>query len=545
MTIGENIKWLWRDMGARRLVVVINCMVGVAYVALATLFVWCSKLIIDSATGHNEYSVERLLYLFVAIVVAQIALAAVNSKLSQYNLVKMGNTLRRTLFERMMRGRWLGKERFHTGDVMNRIETDVTTVANMACVIIPNIVTSLAQVMLAFGLLHRFEPRLAWIVLVIMPIALLLSKRYFRVMRELTHRIRSKNSQLQSYSQEHIQHRTLHITIGDVDKSTSALATMQRELLGEEMNRTNYSIFSNSMVRIGFMSSYIVAFTWGVKGLHDQTISYGVMAAFMQLVAQIQTPTVNLSREISTVAQSLTSIDRLMQITDMEQEAEGCNIQLGEGVGVRFRNVIFAYDDAPDRAVLRGINHDFEPHKLHAIVGKSGAGKSTIIRMILALLTPQSGRATLYDQSSEHNCSPMTRSNITYVPQGNTLSSGTIRQNITLANSGATDYEIDQAIKVAAAEFIYELPGGLEWQCGENGAGLSEGQAQRIAIARGVLLQRPVVILDEPTAALDTQTESLMIERLREYAHHKTVIIVTHRPQTVAMCDTTLTLESQ
>lgn len=542
MKIRENIKWLWTEMNGSRFVMLSNCIVGVLYVTLAVLFVWCSKLIIDSATGCNDLDINHLLYIFVAIILGQIILSIIHTRLTNYNTIRVSNDLRHHLFQSVMNSRWSGKELFHTGDVMSRMESDVTTVATMASATLPEIVITTTQVTLSFLLLHRFDPKLAWIVLIVMPVALIISKRYFSVMRQLTHRIRSKGSEIQAFSQEHIQHRTLHKTVGDIDQSTTELVEMQGELLSEEMNRTNYSIFSNSVVRVGFMTSYVVAFVWGVKGLQDETISYGVMAAFMQLVAQIQNPTINLSKQLSLVAQSLSSIDRLAQLTTLESEEQGDDIIMGEAIGVRLQGVTFNYDDAPERAVIDRLSYNFEPCKLHAIIGESGAGKSTLIRMILALLRPKEGRVTLYDSNQEHHASPMTRNNIIYVPQGNTLSSGTIRDNLLISNPNADDEAIRRAIHIAAADFIYDLPNGLDCICGEGGAGVSEGQAQRIAIARSLLRDSRLVILDEPTAALDNQTEQLLLERLRGYARERTLIIVTHRESTVALCDTVLKL---
>ena len=423
--------------------------------------------------------------------------------------------------------------------MLNRLEEDVSTVTDALCRTVPSVVITSVQLVGALFVLADLDARLAGVLFCIMPVALLFSKGYVRKMRRLSREIRITDSSVQSHLQEHLQHRVLIRTLEYTGRAVKALGLLQKTLQQQVNRRTDFSIFSRSMVQIGFATGYAVAFLWGIFGLRDGTVTFGMMTAFLQLVAQIQRPMVDLSRQVPAFIRVFTSTERLAELTSLPLEEQGENVRMEGSVGIRFEEVNFCYPDGK-RNVLENFTHDFKPGSLTAIVGETGAGKSTLLRLILALFLPDKGQIYLYNKQETAVVSPQTRCNLSYVPQGNTLVSGTIRENLWMGKPDATEDEMRTALHVAAADFVYTLTEGLDTRCGEQGAGISEGQAQRIAIARGLLRPGNILLLDEPSSSLDSETEKLLLERLSKQLQGKTLILITHRETVAKLCSVVL-----
>jgi ABC-type multidrug transport system fused ATPase/permease subunit len=281
---------------------------------------------------------------------------------------------------------------------------------------------------------------------------------------------------------------------------------------------------------------------WGADSLRDGMITYGTMAAYLQLVGLIQRPTMELSRYVPGIVSSLTAAERLYELEDIPIERQGDAVMLKETAGVRFKNVTFRYED-DKRLILNNFSFDFPPNSCTAIVGETGAGKTTLIRLLIALINPQGGSIELYDGIEKHESSTLTRRNFVYIPQGNSLVSGTIRDNLLMGNPDATEEEMRKALHIACAEYVFDLPEGIDSPITERGGGLSEGQAQRIAVARSILRPGSILILDEVTSALDEATEQEMLKRLTQSLIGKTLIFVTHRPAVMEYCTQVLKIE--
>ena len=317
--------------------------------------------------------------------------------------------------------------------------------------------------------------------------------------------------------------------------------SIQGELYGNEIRRTRFSVVSRIFISLAFQAGHAVAFLWGVWGISTGKVTYGMMTAFLQLVGQIQRPLADMSGQIPSLIHASASIDRLMELEALPAEEPAEPHLLHGNVGVKLENVSFAYPDNPSD-VLHDFSYEFKPGSRTAIVGPTGIGKSTMIRLLLALLKPREGKISLYDSSSEVPVSSATRINLVYVPQGNSLFSGTVRDNLLMGNSEATQQQLENALRTAAADFVFSLPSGLDTQCFEAGAGLSEGQAQRIAIARALLRPGSVLLLDEFSSALDAETETLLLERLTKELHGHTMVFITHRDKIIDYCDSVLRL---
>jgi ABC-type multidrug transport system fused ATPase/permease subunit len=413
---------------------------------------------------------------------------------------------------------------------------DITSIANALCVVLPSFLTTGVQFVAAFTFLSLLNVRLAGVLVLIMPLFLLFSKRYMRRIRLYTSDIRTMDGRVQTHMQEYMRHRVLVSAMEYTPHVKEDLDAMHVDLREKVMRRTDYTLFSRRMIQAGFMGGYMVAFLWGIFGLREGVITFGMMTAFLQLVGQIQRPVLELSHQLPTFIHITTSVDRLAELTNMPLEQQGEAISLDGKVGVRLQGVTFGYEGNRDE-VLHDFSCDFRPGSLTAVLGRTGAGKSTLVRIILGLLIPQKGKVEMYNDSRIEPISPLTRCNVAYVPQGNSLVSGTVRSNLLLGNPSASEEQMLKALHTAVADFVLELPDGLDTLCGEGGTAFSEGQAQRIAIARGLLRERSIVLMDEPTAALDVVTEQLLLERLGEYSRHRTLIIVTHHGATAKLCN--------
>ena len=528
------IGWLWKASRGYRLSIFNIGLVSTMSVAVAMLNVWVSKRLIDIATHNAEGNLVTYIIIFASCALAQILFSIIISKIEIKTEVSLRNSLRHKYFTKIMESRWLGKEAFHTGDVLSRLDCDVSKIADTLSRTMPAVIATALQLLAALFFLGSMDWRLTLVVLLIMPAALLLSRAYINRMRRLTNDIRTTDSRINAHLQENIQHRVLITSFETTEQAIESLGEYQDNLQRQTITRNNYNLFSRSIVSLGFSAGYVTAFTWGVTGIASGAITFGTMAAFLQLVGQIQRPISRMSRQFATAVHTVASVDRLCEL-ELPQEIKGKPIRLEGQVGVRLADVDFTYPDSP-RKTIESFSHDFKPGSLTAVVGETGIGKSTLIRLMLALLSPENGKMTFYNAQSEVEISPRTRCNIVYVPQGNTLVSGTIRDNLLMGKPDATDQDMRDALYTAVAEFVHDLPDGLDTVCGEKGAGLSEGQAQRIAIARALLRPGGVILLDEPTSALDTQTEQTLIQRIRARLEGRTLIMVTHNENTAQLC---------
>ena len=491
---------------------------------------------IDIVTSGVTDSLAGHISIMAGCMLVQTLLSALEQRISSYSDIILKNKLRHSLFTKLMEGKWDGKENFHSGDTLNRVMEDVRVVTESITGSVPSVISAGLQFCAAFIFLFTLAPVLAWTIPGILIVALILSRRYIRRMRSLTMNIRSTEGRMQSLMQESLQHRLVIHTLERTPHVSGTLAGQQDELLGHTMDKTGYNIYARVLIQIGFSAGYAAAFLWGVLGIRSGAVTFGMMTAFLQLVGQLQRPVMNISRQVSPMINSLTSAERLHEIESQPMEEYGQPVYMNHPVGIRFEDISFGYPGG-ERRILDSFSHDFKPGTTTALVGETGAGKSTMMRLMLALLSPDKGRVVMYDSSTESQVSPQLRCNIVYVPQGNTLMSGTIRENLLLGDPDASDSQLSDALYLAAADFVSGLPDGLDTICGEKGAGLSEGQAQRICIARSLLRKGGLMLLDEPTSALDAETEERLLERLRSRLDGRTMIIVTHRDATASMCD--------
>lgn len=518
---------------------------GMVRVAADLTFVALSKKAIDLATGHSEGRLLPCVIALAGMIVLSLLCSSVSSRTTELTEAAMKNLLQKRLFDRLFTSRQAGRDTLHTGDILSRLTDDCRLVAESLCRTLPEIAVATLQLIAAFVFLWHFSPTLALTVGVLLPLFMLSGRIFYRRVRAYTLGIRDIESRLQARMQESLQHRLLLLSYRQAARIADALGNLQRERYDLIRRRTDLTVYSRTAVFAGFEAGYLAAFVWGIAGLRNGTVSFGLMTAYLQLVGLIQRPVAGLARLIPGFIQSQAAVSRLTALENMPMEEdshpEAARQSPEEPTGIRFNDVTFAYP-GEGTPVLKHFSHTFPPGSHTAIMGETGAGKSTLLRLITALLVPGQGSIGLFTESGpdEITVSASTRRHIAYVPQGNSLLSGTIRDNLLIGRHDATGQEMLDALHTAAADFVMELPDGLDTVCGEHGYGLSEGQAQRIAIARAILHPGSIMLLDEISSLLDEATETLLMSRLAEKCGDRTIILVTHRPAPATMCHSIL-----
>lgn len=516
------------------------CLTGIVGVVLSLLFIFYTKQVIDLATTRQPFL--RPAIATALLLLLQLASSALHLWVSTRLQVTNGNALRHRLFERLLHCRGQEIERLHSGDVMNRIEQDSNAISTLLTSTLPGFAVTVVQLLAAFIFFCWLDPTLPWIVAGVLPLLLPASRRYMQRMKRYTHRIRQSDSEIQSVIQESLQHHTVVKTLEQDEQHLGRLDRLQDTLSQQVSERMRFSLTARTAVATIFSGGYLTAFLWGAVRLSQGSITFGTLTAFLQLVNKVQRPVLDLSRLIPSVVNALTAVERLMELEALQQEEQGNRLYLTETPDIELRNITYTYIKG-NLPVLSHFDCRIAAGSLTAIVGETGKGKTTLLRLLLALIEPQEGEALLVDREGRHiRLSSQTRCNFVYVPQGNTLFSGSVRDNLRMGKPEATEEEMRAALQTAVADFVWQLPHGLDTHLNELGSGLSEGQAQRIAIARALLRPGTVLLLDEASSALDTETEERLMDNLRRYGQGKTILFVTHHPAIVEACDQKIVL---
>ncbi|WP_250705130.1 ABC transporter transmembrane domain-containing protein [Bacteroides fragilis] len=368
------ISWLWGTSNGIRSHIVLSSISGMGYVCASLAFVWVSKRLVDIATFKAGGGLWSYAALMGCCIVVQLFCSAIDSRIDLLNSVRLKNTLRHRLFARIMESPLADKKQLHTGEMLNRMEEDTRIVTDVLCTALPSVIGIVVQLVAAFCFLAVLNLSLTWMLVGIMPVALLLSKIYLRRIRHFTGEIRSTEEHIQSYVQEGLQHRTLIRCLEHIPHTTTALSGMQTTLYQQVMCRTDFTLFSRTVVQAGFAIGYATAFLWSIQGLFSGTVTFGMMTAFLQLVAQVQRPVVELSRYIPSFLQSVTSVERLEELDALPPEEQGKPILLPGSVGVRLEEVSFSYPDGSHK-VINNFTYNFTPAASPPLWGKQEPGK--------------------------------------------------------------------------------------------------------------------------------------------------------------------------
>lgn len=543
----KYIRWFIREISQCKWAYTLVLFCQILMVALALGYVWLSKRLVDVAILYFKGDVAEKSVLamyaasFLILSMLRPVVVAVKSYYQSKISVSMANRIRLRLFDDLLHLKNEYSRKYHTGDMLNRLQVDVSAVASTFCQVIPNLFWAGIQFLSAFVYLLHIDARLAWILVVIIPVAIVGGRYVMYRVRNLTSDIRKSDSEVESHIQESVQHITLLQILEYTETSSEDLEELQMDNYEKNMRRAKFSVIARTLVAFSFTIGYAVAFLWGIYGIAGGVVTYGALTAILQLVGQVQRPLVQVSDQLPSLMHCTASIDRIEEIENLPRESKASQHFLCGTSGVSIEHLSFRYSDGV-KDIFTDFSFDFAPGSKTSIVGPTGRGKSTLIKLMLSLLTPTEGSVSLYNSKEKVKASEATRCNLVYVPQGNTLFSGTIRENLQMGDPHADEAKMKDALHTAAADFVLELPNGLDTQCFEQGGGLSEGQAQRIAIARALLRPGSILLLDEFSSALDNDTEDLLLRRLTDRMNRRTMIFITHRTRVIDYCDSVLQL---
>jgi len=523
------------------LLIVLGIISSIATVGTAVI----SKQAVDSAISGNVSNAVMFMLLFTATYLVSLAVGALSNRISVLVSEKMDNRIEQDLVRTLYRSQWEDISKYHSGDILTRITDDIPNIADIWIKTIPDIIGFGIKLMLAFIVLLYYDALLALLALVLGPVLMLISFLLGQKLKKLQHDIQAASSRHRSYMTELIQHMSIIKAFQYEEESLKQVKEKQDDLYRCVARKNSLGILTNILMSGGYWLSYVVSFIYGVFLLADKAVSFGTFTAFLHLVINIQQPFAELARSVPQMVSTLASVERIVELESLPAEEvydyHKTPIKT-EKVGVAMKNLTFEYKKG--NKILDNTSIRVEPGKIVALIGSSGEGKTTMMRLLLGFLQAAEGSAYLDLEGKEAlKISSGSRSYFSYVPQGNTLFSGTIAENLRVGKPDASEIELEEAVKVACAkEFIDELPDKMNTLIGEGGIGLSEGQAQRLCIARAVLRPAPVLLLDEATSALDVETEKAIFDNLRRLK--KTCIVITHRLSVLPMCDAVFRLEN-
>lgn len=533
------IRYLVLTIRNCRLLVFMALLLGVLEVIVSLLQVWTVKRVIDSASINTGESIIRSIGILTLLIVLGFALTAFSTWVGNIEGTRAKNNMRQRILHKLLLSKDSGK--LHSGDIVNRIEIDVSTIINFVGYKIPESASGLIMFAAAMACLYHLDHYLPILVFGVIVISLAISRIYIKKMHKLIKDVRESEGNIQAVIQDSIQNRSLLKVLEATQTIAERFSFVQSNLFGKMKKSTSFSIRASAIVSAGESFVYILTFLWAALRMSAGTLTFGGMTAFLQLINKVYRPLRNLYGILPSFVGAVTSAERLIEMENWDKELNDNPIKMDGPCGIMLDNVSFRYDDSSED-VISNLSFDFHPGTSTALIGKTGTGKTTILKLLVALAVPQKGHVRVYNEKESFETSLSMRCNFIYVPQGNTLMHGTIRDNLLLGNPSATDEEIYEMLHVCCADFVRSIPNGLDTLCHENGGGLSEGQAQRIAIARGLLHGGEILILDEVTSALDEETTKELLDNLFENYADRTLIFATHDPLVIERCQRSCSL---
>ena len=537
----DDWKWIFTYSARYKFAIVFYVFLGIFSTTMGLVSSVAGKYLIDIITGYQTSRLAVLILIMVGSSVASLALDSVLSRITTRLSIYINNDIQADIFDKIVDADWLSLSRYSNGDVLNRFNSDISTVSGNAISWLPSIIIAVYRFVATFLVILHYDWVMALIALGSAPFMLLISKFLIKKQREYSKKVKEMNSQLMSFEVETFYNFDTIKSFGIAPYYSKKLRWWQGKFKDVSLDYNMFSIKSNILMSVIGMAVQFAAFGYCLFRLWTHSITYGTMTLFLQQRSNLSGAFSSLVSIIPAFLNSSVSAHRIRELVELPREVhipESSELdQYAEkGFSVQMRDLRFAYAEGAD--VITRSEFVAKPGEIVALVGPSGEGKTTMIRLILGLVCPQEGQAVIRAcDGREVTMNAETRHLFAYVPQGNTILSGTIAENMRTVKEDASDEEIVQALKLSCAwDFVEKMPGGINARVGERGRGLSEGQAQRIAIARAILRDAPVLLLDEATSALDVTTERQVLRNIITQRPNKTCIVTTHRPSVLNLC---------
>ena len=548
----EETKWMYTYAKKYKFQIVFYIFLGVLTTVMGLASSVGSKYLIDAVTGQDSGNIALIALFIVAMGIFSIGINAITTMISARINIKVNNEIQAEVYDKILVADWISMKEFHSGDLLNRLNGDVNTVASSILSWIPSLITRSAQFFGILAIILYYDPTMAVIALGSAPVMLIVSKTLMKKMRDYNKRMRQVSSDVMSFNEESFQNIQSIKAFDLVGLFSKRLRDVQQNYKDVFLDYNKFSVYTSSFMSVVGMFVAYACFGWGVYRLWTGHITFGTMTLFVQLSGQLSSSFKSIVSLVPSAISATTSAGRIMEFfkikdeSDLEDDKAKLiqNNTQGKGLSVVLDDVEFSYNE--NKTVFKHADIVANPGEIVALVGPSGEGKTTMIRLLLGLINTKSGNASIRDINGVScKISSATRRFFAYVPQGNTIFSGTIAENMRMVKQDATDAEIVEALKAACAyDFVNRLPDGINSKVGERGSGFSEGQAQRLSIARALLRKSPILLLDEATSALDVFTERQVLRNIMNMGYARTCIVTTHRPSVLTMCDRVYKIDS-
>lgn len=552
----KNINWIYSHCKSCTPYLIIIILIGALSSLLDVSKAMITKYLIDSATSNNIGGIKKWIAILATVLLFYVFLTCANSIISSYCSEKLKNQLQEKLYDHIIHSTWLEHSKYHSVELLTRITNDVKTITDMLVQTIPSMISLFVMLTLSLFALISLSPMMCLISVVIFPFLILLSKIFGKKLNYFYMAIQKNETNYNRFLQESFNNILIVKSFCLEKRKKQELNSIQNNRLKLSLKRSYFNCISSGLLAFSSFLGYFFVFVWGSFNLLSNGISiFGNLTAMLELINNIQYPIFGLSSSFPQLISSLAATDRLIEIQNMPLEHTSYNIdsKYPESINdiskdinfafntkISFNNVSFRY--IYNKPILNDISFNINSGEILGLVGTSGGGKTTLIRLLLSLIYPNNGDITINDE----HLTPSHRKLISYVPQGNTLFSGTILDNLKFGNPTANENDIINALKSSSSfDFINSLSDKLNSVIGEKGIGLSEGQAQRLTIARALLRKKPILILDEATSSLDCETELKILMEIKNLNPKPVCIIITHRLTALSICDRVFKLENK